>query len=159
MSDQKFEKLFSKSFSPEPNTGCWIWTGYIGVGGYGHMSVRNRKKTDHKYAHRHSFERSNGPVPHGMIVLHSCDNRWCVNPEHLSVGTHQENMDDMVSRGRSLVNNKNSAKIDIETARKVYMATLLYSQTEVARQFSISQPLVSMIRNGRVWPEVKNEFV
>lgn len=79
---------------------CWLWTGYIHPQrGYGQIS-RGRRGEGLLEVHRLSYELSNGPIPDGMMVLHSCDVRNCVNPSHLRVGTHQDNMDDMWSRGR-----------------------------------------------------------
>ena len=75
--------------------GCWEWTGCRDKGhgkGYGLMGFNVR-------AHRYSYERFVGPIPRGMLVLHSCDNPGCVNPEHLRVGTDADNMRDRDSRG------------------------------------------------------------
>lgn len=76
---------------------CWPWTACIERNGYGSFHVGGRRK----WAHRVSYELNVGPIPSGEYVLHSCDNRRCVNPAHLRVGTHADNMRDMVDRGRA----------------------------------------------------------
>lgn len=75
---------------------CWIWTASRVPWGYG-KTVRNREET---YAHRYSWEMAYGPIPDGMLVMHSCDNPPCVNPSHLLLGTPKDNMDDMRAKGR-----------------------------------------------------------
>lgn len=87
---QRFEKMFYVT------PGCWEWVGAKSYKGYGQLRWKYKLLT----ASRLSYELYTGPIPEGLIIRHRCDNPSCVNPEHLEVGTYQENSDDMVSRGR-----------------------------------------------------------
>jgi len=90
-----FKRLLS-GYTLCPDTGCWLWTGHKYRNGYGAIKVFGRMRL----AHRFSYELHKGPIPEGLCILHSCDVRNCVNPEHLRVGTHQENMQEASERGR-----------------------------------------------------------
>jgi hypothetical protein len=77
---------------PEPNTGCWLWEGPVNFFGYG--------LSHHSRVHRLAWEEANGPIPDGLFVLHRCDVPSCCNPDHLFLGTHQDNADDKKRKGR-----------------------------------------------------------
>ena len=81
--------------------GCWEWRGGVSGSGYGILSAP-RLGLDGARVHRLMWEMHNGPISDGLVVRHRCDNPPCINPNHLEIGTHGQNMQDMVDRGRSL---------------------------------------------------------
>ena len=95
---------FHKKYIPEPMSGCWLWEGSANEDGYGYIS----KKNIIVYAHRVSWELHRGPIPEGLCVLHTCDTPACVNPDHLWLGTHTDNVRDSVKKGR--MNHSDMAK-------------------------------------------------
>lgn len=130
-------------------SGCHEWTGRLQPNGYG--QIHSGGKT--VYAHRAAWELANGSLPDGAFILHSCDNRRCVNPEHLRLGTFQENMDDMTARKRQAHGERNAhAKLSAESVKAIRAETGTHA--EIAARHGVSQPLVSMIRSGRIWKHV-----
>jgi hypothetical protein len=89
--DERFWKYVEKG------DGCWTWNGSIGSAGYGQIYYNGKVSK----AHRVSYEINKGPIPDGLWVLHECDNPACVNPDHLHVGTAQDNSDEKIKRGRA----------------------------------------------------------
>ena len=82
-----------------PKGDCWEWRGYVHPVGYGQIG-RGRATEGAVHTHRASYEVAVGPIPKGKLVLHKCDNRLCVNPDHLWLGTHKDNTQDMIAKGR-----------------------------------------------------------
>lgn len=122
---------------------CILHVGRTSTHGYGGVG-RNG------YAHRAAWEQAFGPVPEGLQVLHRCDVRKCINPEHLFLGTNQDNMDDKTRKGRAI------KKIDFEMATEMlHLKRNNLSQNEIGRIFEVAQSNVSRaIRNLRKSYEV-----
>jgi hypothetical protein len=99
---QTLKERFMDKVYCDPNSGCWIWEGYEDSCGYGlFFSPLLYGKNRPGRANRGAYMLFKGHIPDGLCVLHSCDARLCVNPDHLRLGTHAENMQDMALRGRA----------------------------------------------------------
>lgn len=87
MSKRPAIQRFEEKYIPEPNSGCWLWTGTVTYNGYGIFEVNGKKIR----AHRFSYELHKGPIPDGLTIDHLCRVRCCVNPDHLEAVTMREN--------------------------------------------------------------------
>lgn len=132
---------FESNFMPEPNSGCWLWTGFTTSEGYGRCNI-NRAVHN---AHRVSFAMNGGTIPNGYLVLHSCDNPCCVNPDHLRIGTDAENAADRSYRRRD--------KLKITDDEVVKIRNMPGKYAAIAKQFGISPAYVCRIkqRNSRIF--------
>lgn len=136
---------------------CWPWTGGRKNNGYGQIGADPR---DGEYvgrklsAHRLAYELAFGPIPDGLHVLHRCDNRACVNPSHLFLGTHQDNMADMFVKGRHAHGDSQpTRKLSQHQVRAIrWLATHDPGpKVELARAFAVSESNVTQILSRRTW--------
>lgn len=134
---------------PEPNSGCWLWMGAVTRNdSYGTISFDGRQWK----AHRLAFKLTYGPIPDGLYVCHRCDNPACVNPEHLFLGTHLDNMKDRDHKQRRRAPRgelNSSAKLADKLIEEVRSAA--GTQTAIAERFGIHQTTVSQIKLRKTW--------
>lgn len=126
---------------------CWIWTASVLKTGYG--CIRIDKRTIR--AHRIAYELANGPVPDGLLLRHTCDNRRCVNPAHLVPGTHKENAQDALDRGRHLVG-EDDPKAKLSNRDVAAIRTALASGItgrSLARRYAVDESMISQIKNRK----------
>ncbi len=135
---------FHTGYVKEPNTGCWLWTGSLTTVGYGQF-FQNGKRT---HAHRVSWEQTNGPIPDGLFVLHKCDVRSCVNPKHLFLGTHADNMADAVSKKR-MRHGENHPKTTLTDTQVREIRVSTEAGRRLAARLGVSHSTVWGIRSGQ----------
>jgi hypothetical protein len=147
---QTFEERFWSKVDKGPN--CWIWKGARSKDGYG---LFNNKTGTHRLlvAHRVAYTLMVGPIPHGLFVCHHCDNRLCVNPSHLFIGTPADNTHDAVAKGRLNQGSQNpNAKLTSFQVVEIYKGRQLGQRpSELAKRFHVSRPTISDITAGRTW--------
>ena len=108
---------------------CWLWTGSLNSSGYGLFGAKATRPVKLALAHRYGWELCRGPIPDGMLVLHSCDTPACVRPDHLSLGTNRDNMRDARDKGRLGPRAVNLAgPLDAEVERRQRLAALALQQ-------------------------------
>lgn len=137
------DRFYSK-VSIEPN-GCHLWTAAKFRRGYGSFKLGGKQVK----AHRLAWEWANGAIPEGMMVCHSCDTPACVNPAHLFLGTHADNMRDVAEKGRRAGTANHRAKLSAPDVQEIKRSSL--PSAELERIFDVSQPTISRIRRGPSW--------
>lgn len=145
------------------DSGCWEWTAYIKSNGYGHFHCGFTN-----YAHRFSYSHFKGKIPDKMQVCHSCDNRKCVNPDHLWLGTNRENCLDAIKKGRAknppptnwpkIMREKHHhwQKLTISQVKeiKILLSERKLTQVEIGKMFSVDSRTINQINTGRTWNHV-----
>lgn len=141
------EALRANLPGPRPD-GCWPWAGMIGTDGYGRVFFRSGRPI---LAHRAAWEVFKGPIPAGLHVLHTCDNRPCCNPGHLFLGQDRENVDDKVAKRRhNFGEGVPQARLTNDQARQIRDAKGKLHR-ELATEFGVSLTTISNIRSGKAW--------
>lgn len=137
-------RFWSKVDKTKADNECWPWLGSRSQGGTGYGQVWVGDGSSRKVvAHRLSYVIHNGPIPDGVVVCHRCDNRACVNPRHLFLGTQSQNIADMVTKGRCW-----NRKLSDESVRAI-RALGGVSSTKVGKAFGIHPSCVRRIRAGK----------
>lgn len=137
---------------------CWLWMAGTSPAGYGRLGQGGQGSM---LAHRYAYELTRGPIPKGLFVLHSCDTPPCVRPDHLFLGTHQDNMDDMNRKGRHSrvglkgVMNPRSVltEDDVRAIRELYRGRR-GELTALSKRFGVSRPVIGAILKRQRWTHI-----
>jgi len=146
--EERFLKKVVKNFNDK---GCWFWNASKERGGYGRFWDGNSYCKSHRYSYRFFV----GEIPENLCVCHTCDNRWCVNPEHLWLGTYYDNAMDCVKKGRhtdarGFKNGRAKLTVkDIENINKSHFDGV--SVAEIAKKFGVWNTTVYDIINKTTW--------
>ena len=150
-----FEERFWSKVDKNGANSCWNWTTGKDRYGYGQITINKRNLRSHRvsYAIRH------GDIENGLHCLHECDNPACVNPDHLFLGTNQDNMDDKVSKGRQVsLKGESNGTAKLTAVKVLEIKRLLaggVTQRAIASVYGVSQKNVSLIKAGKRWAHVK----
>ena len=139
---------------------CWEWRGSQKHNGYGTFRLPGPTRQCVP-AHRVAYSLVNGKIPTGLIVRHTCDNPSCVNPNHLLTGTHQDNADDKVARGRSRLNKPPqsgvlnfASKLTADQVSEIRKRIARGERnTVIARDYPVGHATISKIRTGNAWAD------
>lgn len=138
--------------TPEPNTGCFLWLGPIDAHGYGQINPKRRRSDpshEHK-AHRAAWRNRFGSIPNGLVVCHKCDERLCVNPDHLFLGTVADNNRDAKMKKRNARGHHHGkAKLTEQQVHDIRNST--DPGTKLAIRYGVSQAAISNVRTGARW--------
>lgn len=135
------ERFWSKV---QKGDGCWNWQGFVKENGYGDFLPTTNKHDPHVYAHRYSYALHHGAIPDGLYVCHRCDNRRCVRPDHLFLGTHKDNQEDMARKGRQGCSKLSREQV-IEIREQIAAGA---RGVDLARRLGVSKHVISKAARG-----------
>src|SRR5262245_9587813 len=138
-----------KSYEPEPNSACWLWSLTLNRDGYG--LVNTLRKT--RQAHRVAYELAIGPIPRGMCVLHHCDVPPCINPAHLFLGTNGVNMADRDQKQRQARYERQwKAKLTQDAVRDIRAARAAgVTLNELGWYYDVWPTTIGYVVDGHTW--------
>lgn len=136
---------FEKFVHPVPWSGCWIWSGSIHPEGYGRFGYKGKTQK----AHRVSYELHRGEIPSGKLVCHACDEPSCVNPNHLFLGTNDDNQADKAKKGRA------AKKLSLAKAMMIKQSLSRGAKIiDLAKEFGVTHTVIVNIKSGKIWKGV-----
>lgn len=143
------EKRFWSKVEVKDRKECWIWRAGKDIDGYGMFWI----KPQNQWAHRVAYEFEFGPFNKKLHVLHKCDNPSCVNPHHLFLGTQQDNIDDMLNKGRSAKGERaHSAKLSGNQVKQIKILIKEgFSASVIAKKFKVHKSTIKDIKSKRTW--------
>jgi len=146
--EERFKDKFRKV-----DSGCWEWTATINRYGYGQIKNTPDSHPRMVFAHRASWMIHNGDIPDGLYILHKCDNRKCVNPDHLFLGTKQDNSQDRDSKRRQAFGERNgNAKLtETQAVEILRLSRSGCSNPKIAKMFDMSRISIWELVTGRKW--------
>jgi len=148
------ERFWAKVEKRGPDE-CWEWTASVNTCGYGALGSGKRDGLL-VLAHRLAWKLASGPVPAGLCVCHTCDNRRCVNPTHLFLGTPADNMADMTAKGREARGESQGlaklTNVDVRDIRTSFKNGI--KQSVLARRFEVSRSTIHMVVRRKTWARI-----
>jgi hypothetical protein len=149
------ERFLAKTIKGTNPDDCWEWVGAKYRGGYGHIGMMVDGKWKMVKAHRYSYAYYKGGFDDSLFVCHSCDNPGCVNPDHLFLGTAQDNVDDMIKKKRAKSgrnpNHKHLTQEIVDGMRQDYANGL--RQIDICLKYNQSRTQVHRVVNNLTWSE------
>lgn len=154
MDPVKILKSFEKRYIKSPD--CWQWTGSLDKDGYGDFNLGRKYKVISRKAHRASYQLYVGNIPEGMLICHTCDNRRCVNPTHLFLGTIEANNKDCVRKGRNCRGEKQGRSVLTEEIVRQILNDFGegLSLYKVANKYQIKISCARKILIGKTWKHI-----
>jgi len=148
-----WQDRMDKNIVRGPNeTDCWIWTGAKNDKGYGQMSIVQNGKSIKIYTHRLMWERVYGPIPEGLEACHKCDTPLCCSVDHLFLGSHKENMNDAVKKGRNHHGERHRfAKFTDQQVIEIRSLYPALNQKQITKRFHVSRSAIMHIVRGEHW--------
>jgi HNH endonuclease len=157
---ESLKSRFESKFIRGERFECWQWQSYRNKSGYGVISY-GTERGKNILAHRASYLLQWGNLDEALCVMHTCDNPPCVNPRHLKLGTNQDNIDDMVRKGRNYYKpgpNIHRSKINIDIARKIKLDLKNgISVKQITENRNISKHIVWDIKRNKTWKHISIE--
>jgi len=154
------KEYFDGSYEVCPTSGCWNWNRSMYSFGYGRIPIKINGKWAHRPAHRIGYILLVGPIPEGMQANHKCDNRRCVNPAHIYIGTQKQNVRDCILRNRNSKGEKHPISLLSEDSVRFIRSNYIprhptFGFSALARKFGVNDETVRDAYIGKTWKHIE----